>query len=375
MGEAKEVTPPVSQIVEPVTGPAVQPAVEGAPVTTPRLARHLIHLSDGHAVGVAVSGRGIPIVVVHGFSAEGFLYAQTLSRLVAMGFKVVAVDTAGHGGTQGLPAGGGDLEAYSGLLGRILDELGIEHAILAGHSMGGRLITDLAAARPERTIAILLLDAIVGDTWDRMVYLFRLAPPLLVGMAVALVADTLNPLPLLKNPQQVAKLFKLVVPSYAAHVVQPWRLLGPAFSILRSGPSTPSLTELGEWEVPVFAFHGEWDLVVPIRTAHDAVRRSNGHMVIIERAGHSWLVKDPETLPAVVSDLMVRELGEACRSALERVGLDPHTADVDQIEAALYRPDAWILGLSPPNVTHAIAERHRRPAFNWVIEGDTAEAV
>ena len=29
-----------------------------------------------------LAGRGIPLVVVHGFSAEGFLYAQTLSRLV-----------------------------------------------------------------------------------------------------------------------------------------------------------------------------------------------------------------------------------------------------------------------------------------------------
>ena len=29
---------------------------------------------------------------------------------------------------------------------------------------------------------MILLDAIVGDTWDRMVYLFRVFPPLLVGI-------------------------------------------------------------------------------------------------------------------------------------------------------------------------------------------------
>ena len=56
-------------------------------------------------VGVAVCGQGVPLVLVHGFSAEGILYAQTLSRLVDLGFKVVAIDTAGHGGTLGLPTG------------------------------------------------------------------------------------------------------------------------------------------------------------------------------------------------------------------------------------------------------------------------------
>ena len=69
----------------------------------PQLARHLITLDNGHEVGVAVCGRGVPLVVVHGFSAEGILYAQTLSRIVSLGFKVVAIDVAGHGATLGLP--------------------------------------------------------------------------------------------------------------------------------------------------------------------------------------------------------------------------------------------------------------------------------
>src|SRR4051794_41987172 len=104
-------------------------------VAAPRLARHTVRLDDGHRVQIAVSGRGMPLVVVHGFSAEGLLYAQTLSRLVSMGFKVVAIDTAGHGGTQGLPTGGANLESYTRLLGRAIDELGIRRSMLAGHSM------------------------------------------------------------------------------------------------------------------------------------------------------------------------------------------------------------------------------------------------
>jgi len=88
-----------------------------------------------------MAGPGVPLVVIHGFTAEGFLYAQTLSRLCAMGFRVVAIDIAGHGGTAGLPKDGANIGAYSALVGRVLDELGIRHALLAGHSMGGRLVT------------------------------------------------------------------------------------------------------------------------------------------------------------------------------------------------------------------------------------------
>src|SRR5688500_11843020 len=111
-------------------------------VAAPRLRRHVITLDDGHRVGVAVAGRGVPLVVVHGYSAEGFLYAQSLSRLVSMGFKVVAVDTAGHGATAAL-SGGGNLHGYADLLGRAVDILGIKRAVFAGHSMGGRLVAEL----------------------------------------------------------------------------------------------------------------------------------------------------------------------------------------------------------------------------------------
>src|SRR3954462_205317 len=122
-------------VTTPIVGPtrtAVEP--DQGHIVMPRLARHLITLDNGHEVGVAVCGRGVPLVVVHGFSAEGILYAQTLSRLVGLGFKVIAIDAAGHGGTLGLPTGAGTFSNYTELLGRVLDHLGIEKAVLAGHS-------------------------------------------------------------------------------------------------------------------------------------------------------------------------------------------------------------------------------------------------
>src|SRR5690606_27860503 len=165
----------------------MQATVEvGSPVAVPRLSRHTFEMDDGHLIGVTVAGRGVPLVVVHGFTAEGFLYAQTLNRLVARGFKVIAIDMAGHGGTQGMPGNFSRMSEYSRLMSSCIEQLGIRRAVLAGHSMGGRVIAGVGASNPSQVVALLLIDAIVGDAWDRLVGAMRIAPPLLGGMGVAL---------------------------------------------------------------------------------------------------------------------------------------------------------------------------------------------
>src|SRR2546427_12717280 len=139
------------EVLPPIAGPPTVPVAQGqGRVGRPQLARHLISLDNGHEVGIAVCGRGVPLVVVHGFSAEGILYAQTLSRIVALGFKVVAIDVAGHGATLGLPTGAASMSSYTELLGKALNHLGVEKAVLAGHSMGGRLVTELAANHTDQ---------------------------------------------------------------------------------------------------------------------------------------------------------------------------------------------------------------------------------
>ena len=82
--------------------------------------------------------------------------------------------------------------------------------------MGGRLVTQLAATQPDRAIAVVLIDAVVGECWDRLVRISRVVPPVMVGVAVLLVADTLSTLLVKGNPGQAAKLGKLVGPRCSA---------------------------------------------------------------------------------------------------------------------------------------------------------------
>jgi pimeloyl-ACP methyl ester carboxylesterase len=362
---------------EPVVGPGGGPDDDVGRL--PRLARHTLTLPSGHQVGVAVSGRGVPFVIVHGFSAEGMLYAQTLSRLVSMGFKVVAIDVAGHGGTQGLPTGGANLASYTNLLAEALDTLGIERAILAGHSMGGRLVTQLAAGEPQRAIAVILLDAIVGDTWDRMINVSRVFPPILAGVAGILAVDTLSTIPVFGDPAQAAKLARLVTPTLIGHVRRPWRLLGPAVSMLRSRGSRWMLEKLAQERVPVFVIHGDRDFAVPLATGRDAARRSNGQLTVVHKASHSWLLKDPEAVPGIVLALMKGKLGTAVLRALLRRGIDPAELTLgmrpadgasDEVDLAFCAPDALVLRLTPPQVVHDTESLHRPAKYRWTLDAD-----
>jgi len=352
---------------EPIIGPEGSAPEIAQLVAAPRLARHEIVLDDEHRVGVAVCGQGLPIVLVHGFTAEGILYAQTLSRLVAMGFKVVAIDVAGHGATQGLPTGGDDLESYTLLLARVLDELGIRRAVFAGHSMGGRLVTQLAAAEPQRAIAVVLIDAAVGECWDRLVRLSRFAPPVLIALAALLVADTLSTLPLLRNPAQAAKLGRLVGPTLLGHARRPWRLFGPAISMMRSNPSGRLLEDLGEARIPVVVIHGDRDMPVPYATAVDAARRSAGTLVTVKGGTHSWVLKDPETLPAIIAELLDGPLARVRAAALGAAGLRPD-ATPEQIEWAFLGPHAWVRRLTPPLEFRIGTQHHHRSRYRWTVE-------
>jgi pimeloyl-ACP methyl ester carboxylesterase len=334
-------------------------------VPTVRLSKHRIQLSDGHSVQALVAGRGVPLVVVHGFAAEGLLYAQSLSRLVSLGFKVVAIDTAGHGGTAVLPHDGLELAAYSRLLGRAVAELGIRRAVYAGHSMGGRLITELAADDPQRVVALILIDAIVGDAWDQIVTACKWWPPLLGVFSTAAVVDSLATLSL-DDTSQTAKLARLWARTAWGDFTRPWQLLMPFLSVLRSPGSREMLDRLRQAQVPVVVLHGDRDYVVPLASARDAARRTAGDLVVIGGGTHSWLLKDPESFPAIMVDLLRGRLGDAYEAALVGAGLDPSAATTAQVEEVFYAPDARVQQLTP-ELTWARSDRRSEPRYGWSV--------
>jgi pimeloyl-ACP methyl ester carboxylesterase len=96
------------------------------------------------------------VVCVHGVAQHGGIFGGLAERLAERGRSVVAVDLRGHGDSGREPPW--NTEAHVGDLFDTLDSLGIGRATWVGHSFGGRLAAAAAAAAPERTAALALLD-------------------------------------------------------------------------------------------------------------------------------------------------------------------------------------------------------------------------
>jgi pimeloyl-ACP methyl ester carboxylesterase len=107
---------------------------------------------------VTEAGEGTPVVLLHGLTATNRYVVMGSKSLERAGHRVVAYDARAHG--QSDPAPSSDAYRYEDLrddLVRVMDERGIERAVLAGASMGAHTILRLALEQPERAAALVLI--------------------------------------------------------------------------------------------------------------------------------------------------------------------------------------------------------------------------
>jgi pimeloyl-ACP methyl ester carboxylesterase len=97
-------------------------------------------------------------VLLHGLTATRRYVVMGSRLLQRSGLRVVAYDARGHGRSS--PAPSPDAYGYECLAGdleAVLDDLGLERAILAGASMGAHTAVRFALAHPERIAALCLI--------------------------------------------------------------------------------------------------------------------------------------------------------------------------------------------------------------------------
>jgi lipase len=92
------------------------------------------------------------IVCLHGVTSHGHHFARLAAEALG-GFHVLAPDLLGHGSSPYEPPWG--IEAH---LDAIVRAVGVEPAVLIGHSFGGRLAFELAARAPKLVPRLVLLD-------------------------------------------------------------------------------------------------------------------------------------------------------------------------------------------------------------------------
>lgn len=290
----------------------MQRATETADSKPPRLRRRQIVLEDGHRVGLSLCGEGVPLVLVHGIMAEGILYARSLRRIAGLGFRVIAVDSAGHGRTAPLGRGGFRWSSYVDLHRRVLDHLGIEQAVLMGHSMGGRIVVDVAAAEPDRALAVVPTNAAIGAGFDRFTQLGRYLPgllPLGIGLLAVDAGTTF-----VRARRDVGSLARLAAPSLGDRLRALPAMPAAFVATIGDQGSDDRLRALREAGVPVIVVHSTGDLTVWYAFAKQAAEAAGATLVTVDGARHSWMLEDPDSLPALVQELLDGPLGEAIDS-------------------------------------------------------------
>jgi pimeloyl-ACP methyl ester carboxylesterase len=114
--------------------------------------------SGGVTLAGEEAGEGVPVVLLHGLTATRRYVVMGSRALERGGHRVIAYDARGHGASS--PAPDPHAYDYDDLvedLRAVLDDRGIERAVLAGASMGAHTAVRLAIDAPERVAGLVVI--------------------------------------------------------------------------------------------------------------------------------------------------------------------------------------------------------------------------
>lgn len=114
------------------------------------------------------SPEGRPLAFWHALGAvqSGAYLTELAPTLTEAGLRLIAPDAPGFGQSPPLPPERYGLDSLVDLLRGVLDDRGLERALLMGHSWGGSVITGFAGRHPERVEGLVFVDSGQMDYQD-----------------------------------------------------------------------------------------------------------------------------------------------------------------------------------------------------------------
>jgi pimeloyl-ACP methyl ester carboxylesterase len=108
------------------------------------------------------SGRGIPVILLHGVGMNATVWQPQTADLERR-YEVVAIDLLGHGGSS-LPPAEAVLSDYAEQVAAVAAALRLNPAHVIGHSMGALVALEFALAHPGRVRSVTALNAVFART-------------------------------------------------------------------------------------------------------------------------------------------------------------------------------------------------------------------
>ncbi|MCC6931588.1 MAG: alpha/beta hydrolase [Gemmatimonadaceae bacterium] len=270
------------------------------PAGEPVLTARMLQLPWGEEVRVVEGGdvQAPPVLFLHGWGASVYYYRKILPAVVQGGYRVIAMDLRGHGGSD-KPRDESlyTADAMAAHVEAVIDTLGVGRLAVVAHSLGGGVALDVARRQGARLTSLMLL-APVGLASVRFLLLARLAtpapvtplvqyavPPWTIPLAVRAINGTLGDFAMRD------------VDEYRAPTRDPafaWALR-TLLHRYRLEPRTPA--ELAAVTAPVLLMLGGQDLLVRAGESAARVQELPGwRSCILPRAGHVLAEEVPQTV-------------------------------------------------------------------------------
>jgi pimeloyl-ACP methyl ester carboxylesterase len=257
---------------------------------------------------VTEAGEGTPVVLLHGLTATNRYVVMGSKALERSGHRVIAYDARAHG--QSDPAPDPQAYRYEDLrddLVRVMDERGIERAVLAGASMGAHTILRLALEQPERAAAIVVITPAYdpdefGDP-DSLARWDALSDGLRTGGVEGFIEAYGDP----GVPEQWREtVFRVIRQRLAAHQ-HPEALADALKATPRSRPF-PSIESLAAIEIPtvVVADRDEADPGHPLAVGEAYAETIPNADLVVEEEGKSPIAWQGSQLSKIIAEVAER---------------------------------------------------------------------
>ncbi len=261
---------------------------------------------DGTQIYFRSEGEGLPLVVCNGVLCSSGYWVY-FRRFFRNRCKVVTWDYRGHGDSE-VPAHLSriSINDFCRDLKAVLDRLGIEKAVLLGHSMGVQVILEFYRMHPERVAALVPVcgtSANAFRTFYGISWIEKVVPPVLrMGERHAdAVARVMKPLLRTWLPDPLARLSgsvhwylcpREIMEDYFRHMASlDFRVAARAMLSMEGHGAEDVLETI---RVPTLLIAGEDDRFTPLSVMEKMWRSIPGaEFLVIPRGTHTALAENP----------------------------------------------------------------------------------
>ncbi len=265
---------------------------------------------DGAHIHVMARGQGRPILLIHGITLRGEVWAPQM-HLLADRYRMYAMDVRGHGRSTVGADGLGRAAAASDIV-AVIESLDLTGVVIVGHSMGGMILMELIGGHRD-VVAERVSGLVFMDTAASGVIAAPIAP---LARAVGRVLTNRvqsggTPLRGLSGDSDFAWLAARLgfgaKPSGRA-VEQMRRLQSQALPSTVIASGVDLIDHDGRWALagtttPSLVLVGSRDLLTPVRPARKIAQfLPNARLEVIPLAGHQLMQERPREVSALIDE-------------------------------------------------------------------------